>query len=767
LAELTSQQHQDRWLADLLRGSADAKFPAAIAALSSANRANTKGEHDVARQQADLAANLFRSSGNVAGKLQAQFEFSFAAQIERRSEECRRRAAASLTEADKHSYAWLRIQFNLEESVCSGLMDDLGKAEKTARRAMAQAQEHSYGVLYLRALGFVAGDCFDAGDESNALKLYASGLQNYWAGQYPAMRAFNFYTGLADDPQDASRPALRVALRREAVALIDSDQDLLLRAMAHNSMAEAAIVAGLPDMARQQFAEAGRLFAVAPRTEASRSAVLENEIRTARVEGQQGRFENAIAQLTRIQDQVRSLSNNYDVQMFYSTLGEVQLGVRRNPEAEQALLPALALAEHSLATLHSDAERIGWSTDAAPTYLSLVESQLAQGNAKKALETYEWYLGVPQRLGRNSRVAQSYEFPSVPLSASGASAATPLQLDSRLFLIKKETVLAYAVLPDGLAIWLYDDRGIQARWLARSTEGLRELAERFRDLASDPASESIALRRDAHSLYDALIAPVEQYLEPGRTLAIEGEGWLASIPFEALLDSHNHYLIERASIVHSLGRDSEVWLNGDKVIASDAQALVVGSTATSPGEDLGPLPDVVAEADTVAQRFRSARLLKGGQATLGAVRDALPEAAVFHFAGHSLSASNRTGLLLRGANGQSATEVLDVEQLRHVRLPGLQLAVLSACNTSEGGAGASGFNNVTDALLRTGVPHVVASRWAVDSAQDRIFVLDFYSNLFSGIPVSEATRTASLKMLSNPQTSHPYYWSAFAAYGTR
>ena len=61
--------------------------------------------------------------------------------------------------------------------------------------------------------------------------------------------------------------------------------------------------------------------------------------------------------------------------------------------------------------------------------------------------------------------------------------------------------------------------------------------------------------------------------------------------------------------------------------------------------------------------------------------------------------------------------------------------------------------------------HVVASRWAVDSTETRGFVQDFYRNALSDQTVSGAVRLTSRNMLANPRTSHPYYWSAFAAYG--
>jgi CHAT domain-containing protein len=443
--------------------------------------------------------------------------------------------------------------------------------------------------------------------------------------------------------------------------------------------------------------------------------------------------------------------------MFYSTLGEVQLRRHRAAEAEQALRPALALAEQNLQSLGSEAERMNWSKEAAPEYLALAEAELAQARSQEALETYERYLGASQGAGTNRHPLRPLTNPPVPV---------PSGLASRLPLLSQETVLAYGLLPDGLAIWVYDDRGVNVQWIPKATQDLQELAARFFDLSSDPRSELSALRRDARSLYASLIAPVEERLVPGRTLVIEANGWLAQVPFEALLDSTGHYLIERGPIVHSLGQDSTARLRNVGPISADLSALVVGSTASSTADGLIPLPDVAAEADTVASGFHSARVLKGREATFNAVRNELPAAAVFHFAGHSLSAPDKAGLMLADGDPHSETPpLLDADALRRVKLSNLQLALLSACGTASGSGGSSGFNSITQTLLRAGVPHVIASRWGVDSVQARAFVGDFYRHALSGQPVSDALRLTSRKMLSDPRTAHPYYWSAFAAYG--
>lgn len=763
LAELASQQHNDRWLTDLLRGSSSPNFPRAVAALARAIQANEAGEFDTSRQQAALAGRQFRAAGNTAGVLRAQFEQVFSAQISRRSEACRRQATAALTESERYSYPWLQVQLGLEAGVCSGLMGDFGADQQAVQRAATRAQQSGYGALYLRALGFAAGNELLTGDPGGSWKLASTGLERYWAGQFTAMRGYNLYTELAYDAEISSRPNLQVAVWREALVLIDSDKELLLRATARYALADAAVAAGLPRIAGEQYAESARLFAAAPQSEATRASRLENEIRTARLEARLGEFDAALTRLTRIQSEVRQVSNNYLALMFYSTLGEAQLLRQHAVEAEQALRAALALTEQTLASLDSEAERIRWSKDAAPVYLALAETELVQGRTQEALDVFEWYLGAPQRVnGEHAATGPANTRPQQP-----PMPPDPSRLVSRLPLLSQQTVITYGLLPDGLAIWVYDDRGISLQWSSRPTQELQELAARFHDLASDPRSETAALRRDARSLYSLLIAPVEPRLLPGRALVIEADSWLAGLPFEALLDSSGHYLIERAPIVHSLGEYSDALLRDEGAISPRLPALVVASAGSSQSTGFVPLPDVAAEAETVAKNFSAARVLEGREATLRLVKQQLPGAAVFHFAGHALATPDKAGLMLADKDPQTGSStMLDAAVVRHLKLQNLRLAVLSACSTGTGNAeDSSGFTSVTGSLLRAGVPHVVASRWAVDSAETRRFVEDFYRRLLSGQTVSEAIQLSSRNMLSNPRTAHPYYWSAFAAYG--
>lgn len=753
LADLTSRQHGDRWLTDLLQGASAPRYRRAVAALARSASANDAGDYAVSAEQAARAEQLFRASGNTAGALRARFEQVFGEQLTRRNDECRRDASRELKQSEQHPYSWLQIQFSLEAGVCTELTGDLGPAEKSEDQALDLARKAGYGAVYLRAVGFIADYQFGAGNFPGAWKLITKGMERYWSGQFTALRGYSLYNIFGSCVDVAKEPSLKVAVWREAVALVDSDEDLAMRAGAHGFLANAAASANQLQLAQDEYSEAARLFAVAPRTGASVSSGLENEIRAAQLAARQGQYDAAIKKLTGNQDLIRQLSDAYLGQMFYFALGELQLRTHQPSEAEQSLRQALALAEKTLASLNSEGERSTWAKDTAPVYLAMSEAELTQGRIQESLAVYEWYLGAAQRAGdAKLRVAPKGEPDATWLS-------------SRLPLLASQTVVAYGVLPDGLAIWTYDNRGINVQWMPAYPQNLPEKAERFYDFCADPNSEPSGIRRDARDLYEALIRPVEDRLEAGRTLVVEANGWAARVPFEALLDSDGHALIERWPVVNSPGLYANARMHSEGKISPTQYALVVASTASSQAQDLIPLPNVLAEAEMVASGFQSAEVIKAQGATLAALTAKLPSAAVFHFTGHSLYAPQHAGLLLAGTDPAGGPQLLEADNLRHLDLKSLQLAVLSTCSSAAGSDGSGGFNRVAEALESSGVPHVVASRWSVDSMETRRLMGIFYRTLLSGQTVSNALRTTAQQMLSDPRTAHPYFWAAFAAYG--
>jgi len=337
--------------------------------------------------------------------------------------------------------------------------------------------------------------------------------------------------------------------------------------------------------------------------------------------------------------------------------------------------------------------------------------------------------------------------------------------------LKHETVISFAYLPSGVAAWAFDDRGMNFVWIAASADELAGRVRGFAYLCADPSSDLAKLRMEGRDLYNLLIAPFERHLEPNRLLIVEPDSILNDVPWPALVDARGEYLGSDLAIVVSPGLGYWINLRATATISPEQTALVVGMPAltSAVASRFSPLPDADREAQGITARFRHSRLLSGREVTSLAIRRELPRSHVFHFAGHAVSSAKQGGLVLASLSGQdeSADEVtlLSAGDLEKTVLQRLQLVVLSACATAETEKGFSEPGTLVRGFLRAGVPHVVASRWPVDSRTTEQTMAEFYPRLFEGLPTAKALQQVANKLRTQPGISHPYYWAAFGSYG--
>ena len=764
LAELTAEQHGDLWLGDFLAGSSAPTFSSGVQALALAIKANEAGDYVKAKSSAARAEQLFASGSNTAGVLRARLENIYALHLSHEGISCLSAVSASADEIAEHPFPWMHIRFHLEESSCLALMSNLGNALRVVDAALKEAQEHRYGASSLRALGFASDDFSQTGNLNEAWNRAHEGLEKFWSGTYPNMPGYNLYTDLDTAAESARQAYLQVAIWRQALAMIASDEDPLLGAMAHSWAGSAAFSANMDGAAEAEFAEASRLFALAPQSESTRNNHIEAEAWVGRLQARRGQGDIALARLRRLRPDVERLSDNYVAISFYTTLGEVELRQNATEDAGAALHTAVSLGELTLRSMKSEGDRLAWSRETSSAYRALVEWQLAQGNVEGALETWEWYRGGAVRLeGRNVQGTESSAGESSPGGLSELRNLPALHgVTDRLAKLKSATVLSYVVLPEKIIVWTYDNRGVSAQRIQGLPTDIERRARRFSELCSDPRSDLQDVKENARELYDLLVAPIKEKLVANRTLIIETDGSLAGIPMEALLDPEWHYLGETFTIVSSLGLYYDARLRSSEHLTASAQALVVSVPApdVAVAGMLSPLNDSINEASTVSKDFVARRLLEGSQATLSTVQRELPGTEIFHFSGHSTSSAERVGLVLSDA-------LLVPSALEQAQLKRMQLAVLSACATDRGVEGKyQDPDSFARAFQRAGVPHVVASRWNVDSSATATFMKDFYQALLGGRTVSESLRQAATASRSRSETIHPYYWSAFRVFGS-
>ncbi|GAB5487881.1 MAG: CHAT domain-containing protein [Parasphingorhabdus sp.] len=155
---------------------------------------------------------------------------------------------------------------------------------------------------------------------------------------------------------------------------------------------------------------------------------------------------------------------------------------------------------------------------------------------------------------------------------------------------------------------------------------------------------------------------------------------------------------------------------------------------------------------------------------------------ILHFATHGFVTAPNPSCptkpsLLTSFGGENSDGLLAFDEIFDLRLDA-DIVILSACDTAgkasivatrEAGVSTGGGTSL-DGLVRSfigaGGRSILASHWPAPDdfeATERLI-----GGLFSdgqNLSVAEAMRTSQLKLMDDPNTSHPYYWAGFAIVG--
>lgn len=136
-------------------------------------------------------------------------------------------------------------------------------------------------------------------------------------------------------------------------------------------------------------------------------------------------------------------------------------------------------------------------------------------------------------------------------------------------------------------------------------------------------------------------------------------------------------------------------------------------------------------------------------------------------------ALTRSGLLLSGANHVLERKaipdnvedgILTAKEIADVDLRGLDLVVLSACQTGLGDiAQGEGIFGLQRGFKKAGANSILMSLWKVDDEATQILMTQFYKNYASGKTKRQSLLSAQkyLKEYENGKYKEPKYWAAF------
>ncbi len=225
----------------------------------------------------------------------------------------------------------------------------------------------------------------------------------------------------------------------------------------------------------------------------------------------------------------------------------------------------------------------------------------------------------------------------------------------------------------------------------------------------------------------------------------------------------------------------------------DAQGTLGTRSALAGGSDCLWAPaiwDYPIEADELYTAARSLgaspseeRIVTGDTFTDTAVlgMEDLDEYRILHFATHGLVTAPQPECpprpaLLTSFGGDQSDGLLSFAEIFDLKLDA-DLVILSACDTAGAAtrgasleAGVSGGGFALDGLVRAfvgaGGRTVVASHWPVPDDYDATNrLIDGFFAAPAGTQLAEAMRRSQGALMDEPETSHPFYWSAFAIVG--
>lgn len=687
---------------------------------------------------------------NPAGELRAEAEAVYALSRSFRTAECLDQSVSLLRRLSSGRYPWVRIQALLARSTCLERLGELSSSSALEKEARDLADSDDYKILLLRAMGLTAASDTAVGDLATARAADHAGLEYFWSGSFPPLRAYQFYADHANIAEQAQHWNTAYFLEKEALPMIAMTGNKTTEAMARYRVAMYAGVLGRSQESEEQRRQANQTLTGRQERHGDAALRAENSILMGNFYLQNGQPALATEVLNTVGDE--DVGSSFRLQLaLHAARGDAAVRQKHLAESREEFFKTYAVSETALLSVRSPRDRALWETQVGPSYRQLVRIVLEEEkDPLLALAIWEKY---------RSTAAGA-------VADRGEPAALMRRFSERL---RRTSVLTFVQLDDQVAGWLFDDRGIAPfRSPLPATEAAR-LCGAFRQQAARADSDLSQLRASAQNIFSALLGPVERQLEAGRALAIEPDGACSGIPFEALVDSNGSYLIDRFPVITSPGAFAAgQWSSERQRIDPALRAVIVGDPRIRGdfGETYPELTAARTEAEDIGKIFATHALLTGAAATVPAVQRELGGAQVFHFAGHGAANSDNGMLLLSAPDSGSGGAILDAAALENIA-GNLHLAVLSACYSGVGEKlGPFNPDSLIQALWRAGVPNVIATRWAVDSGATRKVMGMFYQQLLRGETPGAALRAAVSNLRAEPEFAHPAMWAAFHVFGS-
>jgi CHAT domain-containing protein/Tfp pilus assembly protein PilF len=348
------------------------------------------------------------------------------------------------------------------------------------------------------------------------------------------------------------------------------------------------------------------------------------------------------------------------------------------------------------------------------------------------------------------------------------------------------TLIEYFVLDDQTLAWVIDRDHFTLVKLPIGRADLRNKIEFLRNLIAARDFDVAT----AAGLYDTLFAPLVPHIRypntsaglPGpsaspswpmdqgtdsASLVIVPHDVLHYLPFAALWNAQSgRYLIQDYALTYAPSASALKFIQAKRTPKRDSLPNGDEGRLLALGNPDGTLLAAEGEARAVAGLYGVAPLV-GAQATESQVRARGGQVDILHLAAHGVYEPLDplfSRIELAAGDGQDGR--LEVHEVYGLDLTGVNLVVLSACNTALAAQSAGDeLVGLTRAFLYAGTPAVVTTLWDIEDTASAALMEAFYRHLRAGLSTAEALRAAQLEVLGQDKWRTPYYWAAFSLTG--
>ena len=375
-------------------------------------------------------------------------------------------------------------------------------------------------------------------------------------------------------------------------------------------------------------------------------------------------------------------------------------------------------------------------------------------------ENIDWNDEIRQRENRVNQLVLHHEAGAKPIFKQKRFELISLQRD---LAAKNLLLLEFCQHENRLAAFVVGGEQIEFVELNVDIKTVGELLERLRFQFG--ALRYGAVRLEKHlpqlktraddvlqTLYELLLRPLE-CLFGDKNLLIAPVANLHLVPFHALRDAAENYLIERREI--TVTPSATVWQNLQTAFENESDQVLTLGLADERAAG------IEREAREIGEICLSQTVLIGAAATLKNLRAALNRQtfAAIHLACHGLFAvENALFSGLKLADGWATQR--DCADLRLNNA----LVVLSACETGVSKIAAGDeLLGLVRGFLQAGARSLILSLWTVNDAATVELMPRFYQTWRHGATPAAALRQAQIEFIE--RKTHPYFWSPFFLIG--